>query len=315
MPEIGTRLAGSDDVDQILEVLKAALGETPLLRRTRAQWAWKHESNPFGPSIVLVATSGDRVVGVRALMRWRLTTPVGAIIDSVRPVDTATHPEFERRGIFRRLTMEALDLARDQGIHLVFNTPNARSGAGYLSMGWREVGTVGALVRPRIGSTLPAPTDAAPSPTEVAPGSSPFEAMAPIDRPPLGLRTPRTGDYLAWRFGGHPTVRYSVLGSGPRVAVLRAGVRGARVELVLSDLLGGAGSAEVRRAARANRARYMAGFFAKGSPERAAAVAGGMIPVPGVQALRLVALPLADVDIDVFDLGCWDIATSDLELL
>jgi hypothetical protein len=59
----------------------------------------------------------------------------------------------------------------------------------------------------------------------------------------------------------------------------------------------------------------MAGFFAKGTPERAAAVAGGMIPVPGVQALRLVALPLADVDIDVFDLGCWDIATSDLELL
>jgi GNAT superfamily N-acetyltransferase len=315
MPEIGTRLAGSDDVDQILEVLKAALGETPLLRRTRAQWAWKHESNPFGPSIVLVATSGDRVVGVRALMRWRLITPVGAIIDSVRPVDTATHPEFERRGIFRRLTMEGLDLARDQGIHLVFNTPNARSGAGYLSMGWREVGTVGALVRPRIGSTLPAPIDAAPSPTEVAPGSSPFEAVAPMDRPPLGLRTPRTGDYLAWRFGGHPTVRYSVLGSGPRVAVLRAGVRGARVELVLSDLLGGAGSAEVRRAARVNRARYMAGFFAKGSPERAAAVAGGMIPVPGVQALRLVALPLADVDIDVFDLGCWDIATSDLELL
>jgi hypothetical protein len=59
----------------------------------------------------------------------------------------------------------------------------------------------------------------------------------------------------------------------------------------------------------------MAGFFSKGSPERAAARAAGMIPVPGMKALRLVALPLSDVDIDVFDLGFWDIATSDLELL
>jgi hypothetical protein len=59
----------------------------------------------------------------------------------------------------------------------------------------------------------------------------------------------------------------------------------------------------------------MAGFFSKGAPERASAIAGGMIPVPRVRALQLVALPLTDVDIDVFDLGCWDIATSDLELL
>jgi hypothetical protein len=59
----------------------------------------------------------------------------------------------------------------------------------------------------------------------------------------------------------------------------------------------------------------MAGFFSKGSPERAAAMAAGMISLPGIKALRLVALPLSDVDIDVFDLGSWDIATSDLELL
>jgi hypothetical protein len=59
----------------------------------------------------------------------------------------------------------------------------------------------------------------------------------------------------------------------------------------------------------------MAGFFSKGTPEHSASLRGGMIPVPGLAALRLVALPLTDIDIDVFDLGCWDIATSDLELL
>jgi GNAT superfamily N-acetyltransferase len=315
VPEITVREATADDVDEILVVLKAALAETPLLRRTRAQWSWKHEMNPFGRSIVLVATSGDRIAGVRALMRWHLTTPDQVTLSCLRPVDTATHPDFERQGIFRRLTMDALDLARSEGVHLVFNTPNARSGAGYLSMGWKEVGTIGVLVRPRLGKAGPQPGIDAPSLADVVPTAVPFHPIYVDDRPPRGLRTRRTADYQEWRFGSHPTVHYGMFGPHSAAAVVRAGVRGPRVELVLSDLLGDAGSREVRQAAKSSRARYMAGFFSSGSPERRSALAGGMLPVPGVKALQLVALPLTDIDIDVFDLGCWDIATSDLELL
>jgi GNAT superfamily N-acetyltransferase len=315
VPEITVREATPDDVDEILVVLKAALGETPLLKRTRAQWSWKHERNPFGRSIVLVATSGGRIAGVRALMRWHLTTIDQVTLSCLRPVDTATHPDFERQGIFRRLTMDALDLARAEGVHLVFNTPNSRSGAGYLSMGWEQVGAIGVLVRPRLGREVPRPGIEAPTLSDVVPSSMPFQPIDSIDRPPRGLRTRRTADYQRWRFGSHPTVRYGMLGTQSGAAVVRAGVRGPRVELVLSDLLGHAGSREVRRAAKSNRARYMAGFFSSGSPERRSALAGGMVPIPGLRTLQLVALPLTDLDIDVFDLGCWDIATSDLELL
>jgi GNAT superfamily N-acetyltransferase len=315
VPEIATREAKPEDVDEILRVLRAALGETPVLRRTPELWAWKHESSPFGPSIVLLATSGDRIAGVRALMQWQLTTPHGATIRCVRPVDTATHPDFERQGIFRRLTMESLDLARERGIDLVFNTPNPQSGAGYLSMGWREVAPIGVMVRPRVGKAVPAVHGSAASLSEVIPAATPFRAVEVPDRSPRGLRTRRDQAYQDWRFGSHPTVRYGLVGSERGAAVVRAGVRGGRTELVVSDLLGEAGARSLRRSHRAHRARYMAGFFSKGSPERAAAMAAGMIPVPGMKALRLVALPLSDVDIDVFDLGSWDIATSDLELL
>ncbi|HEY7469797.1 MAG TPA: GNAT family N-acetyltransferase [Acidimicrobiia bacterium] len=315
MPEIQTREATADDLDQILAVLRAALGETPLLKRTREQWSWKHEQNPFGSSIVLVATSGGRIAGVRALMRWRLSAPGLQEVSCVRPVDTATHPDFERQGIFRRLTMESLELAREQGVQLVFNTPNARSGAGYLSMGWKEVGPIGAMVRVRVGRVTGSTHGSAPQLAEIAPGSRSFSPIAHPDRPPRGLRTVRSRQYQDWRFCGHPTVRYGTIGPGPGTPVLRAGVRNNRPELVISDLLGEAVPADVRLAGRANRSRYMAGFFAHGSPERRTALMGGMIPVPGIKALQLVALPLTDIDIDVFDLGCWDIATSDLELL
>jgi hypothetical protein len=85
--------------------------------------------------------------------------------------------------------------------------------------------------------------------------------------------------------------------------------------LVLSDLLGGAGRRAVSQSAAINRASYLAGFFSKGSPERSAAIMGGMLPVPRLKTLQLVALPLTDLDTDPFDLRSWDIATSDLELL
>ena len=315
MPDMEIRPARPEDVSGILEVLTAALGETALLRRTPELWAWKHMINPFGPSIVLLAWFGDRIAGVRALMRWDLFTDHGHQVRCVRPVDTATHPDFERRGVFKALTLQAVDLARETGIDLIFNTPNPRSGAGYLSMGWREVGAIGVLARPRFGRAIRPDSEDLPSLEEIAPGTTQFRPIERPDRQPRGLRTPRSFDYQHWRFGSHPTARYGSIEDGDGAAVVRVGVRSGRTELVLSDLLGGAGRRAISRAAATNRGSYLAGFFSKGSPERSAAVRAGMLPVPRLKTLQLVAMPLGELDTDPFDLRSWDIATSDLELL
>ena len=44
-------------------------------------------------------------------------------------------------------------------------------------------------------------------------------------------------------------------------------------------------------------------------------MAGGMVPAPWMRTLRLVALPLTGLATKALDLGSWDLATSDLELL
>ncbi len=315
MSEIEIRPARPEDLPGILDVLGAALGETALLKRTPEQWAWKHEHNPFGRSIVLLAWIAGRMAGVRAFMRWDLLSPTGHVVRCVRPVDTATHPDFERRGVFKALTLEAVDLARNDGIDLIFNTPNPRSGAGYMTMGWREVGPIGVLVRPRFGAAVRGDAENAPDLDQVAPDAIEFQPISSQDREPRGLRTPRTEDYQVWRFGSHPTVRYGTISDGGGAAVLRVGVRSGRTELVLSDLFGGAGRRAVSKAAATNRGAYLAGFFSKGSPERTAAIRAGMFPVPGLETLQLVANPLTELDTNPFDLASWDIATSDLELL
>ncbi len=98
---------------------------------------------------------------------------------------------------------------------------------------------------------------------------------------------------------------------------MRPNRRRGRKELVLSDLFGRRVAA-ARAAVAGSRAAYTASWFSKGSPERRAIVRAGLLPVPGVKALTLVArqlTPLSELGIEVGDLRSWDLALSDLELL
>ncbi|HET6688345.1 MAG TPA: GNAT family N-acetyltransferase [Rubrobacter sp.] len=316
MPDtITTRELEEGDVVPVLDLLRASLGEPPLLRRTPELFAWKHFDNPFGRSIAVLAEADDRIVGLRAFMRWDLLTTQGSTIRCVRAVDTATHPEYQRRGIFRLLTEEALELAVAKDIDLVFNTPNEKSGAGYLSMGWKEVGTIGAMARPSprlMTDRRPGPVT---EPERFLADPKPALPLAVADRAPRGLRTPRTNAYLRWRFGSHPSARYFRVDSGDATAVVRPNVRRERRELVVADVFGSHPAAAIRAAARRSRAGYVAAWFSPGSPERAAAVRSGLIPVPGVTALTLMAKPLRELEVDVTSMASWDLAISDLELL
>lgn len=319
MNELEIRHATPSDTPAILETLRRALGETPLLRRTEALWNWKHFDNPFGKSIVLLAVSPEgRVAGVRALMRWELA--IGdQTIRCVRAVDTATHPEFTRRGIFRSLTEHAVDQAATEGVDLIFNTPNEKSGAGYIKMGWAEVGWIGVQARPRIGRSVQPSDEEAPSIAEWLPQRSPVPTEAGSehdDRARRQLATPTTPAYLRWRFHQHPTASYGFVQYDKESGlVVRASSRKGRSELVASAFLGQARSGAVRRTVRMMRARYLAGWFSPGSPERRAAILGGLVPLPGIKTLRLVCRPLTDLGVDPFDMSSWRLGTGDLELL
>jgi len=304
-----------EDLPGVLDTLRAALGETALLRRTPEQWNWKHTLNPFGRSIVLVAVDGDRVAAVRAFMRWRLTMPDGGELSCVRAVDTAVHPDYQRQGLFRRLNDAAIDAARDDGVDLVFNTPNSQSRPGYLKQGWRDVGPIGVMIRPSLRMFAKHPSDELPDAITILPGARPAVGLSGADREPLGLRTARSEEYRRWRFELHPTATYLRIDEEGSTAVLRVNRRSGRDELIVSELMGMDSRHSLSAAAGRSRAAYLVGWFSKGSPERHEATRAGLIPVPRITALDLVARPLSTIDIDVFDIGNWDLALSDLELL
>ncbi|MFV1998983.1 MAG: GNAT family N-acetyltransferase [Acidimicrobiia bacterium] len=310
---MSVRLFEDRDLPGVLDLLRASLGESETLRRTPELFAWKHLENPFGKSIMLVAEDGDTITGFRAFMRWQLDRPGAAPLQCVRAVDTATHPDYQRRGIFRQLTLAALDVATSDGIDMVFNTPNPRSGAGYLTMGWSQVGVIRPLASPARGILRFSPeTESGPRIDDFVRGAQ--EVSHWHDRPALGLRTPRSEQYTTWRFRNHPTATYVQIDGKRGSAVARLAFRGKRRELLISDVYGNAMNQTIRQSRRAARTSYIGAFFSKGSPERSAAYRSGLVPVPGAK-LTLMVRELRTLDVDVTDFGNWDLSLSDLELL
>src|SRR5437762_662527 len=125
------------DRGNVLALLATSLGrgEDP---RFDLLYAWKHEQNVFGRSEVLVAADDNAIVGFRAFMRWQFERR-GQVVEAVRAVDTATHPDYQGRGVFTRLTMSSIDRLRHDRLSFVVNTPNDQRSPGYLHIGCRVV--------------------------------------------------------------------------------------------------------------------------------------------------------------------------------
>jgi GNAT superfamily N-acetyltransferase len=322
---IEIRPAEPSDRSVVLELLGASLGLS-VDDRFAAFFDWKHDQNPFGRSPAWVAVDGGKVVGFRTFLRWEHRVPGGEVVAAVRAVDTATHPSQRGRGIFRRLTLHALDDLRTQGVALVFNTPNDQSRPGYLKMGWSSVGRLGASVRVgSLGSAarlvrarVPADVWSAPghggrpAPDVLADhGLGTLLASAP---PATGLATHRTPEYVRWRYGFAALAYRAVtldddLRSG--LALFRLRRRGPALECALCDVVAPAGAsgaprALVRRVVRECGADYVIRI---GGP---AIDRSGFVRVPG-QGPVLTWYALAH-DPPGGRLSDWALTLGDVEL-
>jgi GNAT superfamily N-acetyltransferase len=315
---------GYDDTDlpAVLRLMQDSLGWKPSDPNAEF-FAWKHVSSPFGRSPAWVALDGDQIVGFRTFMRWEFRTP-GGIVRAVRAVDTATAPSHQGRGIFKRLTLAALDELLAEGVGFVFNTPNDQSRPGYLKMGWHEVGQLPLVMRPAGIASLSrlarARTAAELWSVDTSSGLPAEDALRGDDRQlaallaavpaPSGLTTHRTPDYLRWRYGFAP-LRYRVALVSSRLddgmVVYRLRRRGGALEAAVAEILmppGRTAGAVVRRVVRASHADYAlaVGRYARGRGLLPAPVRG---PVLTFRALvQTTQPPLPD----------WALSLGDVEL-
>ena len=322
-----------EDEANVLSLLRAALGEGPTGSRSTAFFRWKHLENPFGRSFMLVAETDDRIVGFRALMRWEFLAG-DRTVRAVRPVDTATHPDYQGQGIFSRLTREALSGLEGQA-DLVFNTPNDKSLPGYRKMGWDTVGSVTVSVRIRHpirfarharhdgGSVEGAwPVIRADRAGDVL-GEAADDLLRSSDRPDDRLRTPRDGAFLRWRYGSASELDYRAAretggGQARGLAIFRVRPRGLLWETTVSDLVAPDRDSHIarrllRRVIRASDVDHLTcSFPARTAPSRAARQVG-FIRAPRGMTLVVKALS-RDLSPDPRELASWALSLGDLEV-
>lgn len=277
-PDPTVRAATSDDHSEIIEVAAAALGwyaSDP----NEAFFRWKHLDNPSGPSPMWVAVEDGAIVGFRTMMRWTFSSGTGSR-SAVRAVDTATHPDHHRRGIFTLLTEAAIAELTDAGVSFVFNTPNDKSRPGYLRMGWDEAGVLAARFRVRrpVGAIrmLGARTAAAKWSERISAGDTIDAALDDVaalaaSTSPEGIHTDRTGEHLLWRYGFEP-LAYRVIRTDDAAAIVRSRRRGSATETVVAELF--AGDDTAARGLLARVGRECGGDYAL-------MVGSGVHPTPG----------------------------------
>ena len=319
----GLALRRADDGDRpaILALARAALGWDDDDRHD-AFFTWKHAENPFGPSPLWVADDDGEIVAFRTFLRWEWRRPDGSIAKAVRAVDTATHPDHQGRGLFRALTMMAVDELIEEGVDFVFNTPNDQSRPGYLKMGWELIGRPPVRVRPRgLGGLLRLARAKAPAAKWSEPasfGQSAPDAFADDDEldevvedlAPDLLATNRSAAYLRWRFGFGP-LHYRVVRRGERLrdgfAVVRLRRRGGAVEGTVCELLVHPGD----RGAVGDLLGQVEGADYLLVAGRLSPFQGGLLPLPH-QGPQVTWRALNQTDSPT--LAGWSLTLGDLEL-
>lgn len=327
----------AQDEPEVLRLLGAALGGGPAGERTPDFFRWKHLENPFGSSLMLIGEVGGEIAGLRAFMRWRFLAAQGeAPLAAVRAVDTATHPEHQGRGIFSELTRDAMARLRGEA-DLVFNTPNARSLAGYLKMGWRVVGRVPILVRPRRPIAVAAglrhlgsdrsprrarPDVEAETAAEALSDDRGVAALLEETEPPgPGLRTLRDPAFLRWRYGKAPLLDYRAIreerdGTLRGLALFRVRPRGPLWESTVAEILappGDPGTVRrlLRRVAGAAAVDHVTARISADASIRAAR--WGFLPAPVGPTLAVNALR-PERRTGLFDARRWRLTLGDVEV-
>lgn len=211
------RPATPQDKPAMIALLKKSLGEG-LIPKSEALWTWKHEQNPFGASFVLLAEENNAIIGLRAFMQWQWKWK-GRLYKAIRAVDTATHPDHQGKGIFKKLTLQQLELCKQQGIHFVFNTPNDQSRPGYLKMGWVQQGRM--PLKFKVPNPIALAWALAFKKGKTASGAedpTPLQQWHPnvfdlMNRYTASnndqLQTVLSAEYIRWRYADNPLFRYN----------------------------------------------------------------------------------------------------------
>src|SRR3954466_9062440 len=117
-----------------------------------AALAWRYRDNPAGQVIGADAWDGERLAAhyVACPLEARID---GQVVKGLVSLNTATHPDYQGRGLFTKLAEAAYALGAEAGYRFVIGVATANSTPGFLRrLAFRDVGRLQAGVLARLPS-------------------------------------------------------------------------------------------------------------------------------------------------------------------
>jgi predicted N-acetyltransferase YhbS len=254
--EVHIREAEEKDRGEILNLLNSVFAENQRssTQRDNDYWQWKFRSNVFGKSIISIAETDNKIVGIDHFWPWLLEYN-GESIQAYQPCDSAVALRYRGKGIFKKLRLQGIQEARKREGRLLFNFPNSNSLPVNIQVGAKELGQIIwwvrvlepiNMVRGKLGNTRSESADIDKA------FSMDIDKLYSIskDCESFGhfLSISRPSGFYEWRYQNRPNRQYGMV-SVEREKKMIAGIftmnqKGVSREMVLVDILGDPGLSE-----------------------------------------------------------------------
>lgn len=134
------------DEKRILEYQNKTMAPTDI--RSSDYWKWEYQDNPIGIKTIWVAEDGDLLVGHYALMPLMMKVGTFTCL-AAQSVDTFTHHEYRRLGIFVALAEKVYSLAAAKGISALYGFPSIAAYHGFVKkLDWIKVTSMDKMIKP-----------------------------------------------------------------------------------------------------------------------------------------------------------------------
>lgn len=217
-------------IDSFLEGMSVAHNEA---KRSCEWFHWKFEQSPYGKSIMACAFDGLRVAGCvaygRGIVRYQGRDWLCAL-----SYETFVHPDYQGRGLFKKLIQLAEQEMNKSGIQFLYNFPNANSITGFKHMNWICHNDI-MCFKVKINSILKVLSHLPDMRKTFQPNSSNLSEIVmnslsglttDVDNDYNVISPLWTKEYIKWRFFTFPNREYFIIDNDDAFSIIMIGHRG-----------------------------------------------------------------------------------------
>lgn len=173
-----------------------------------AHWTWKFAENPFGKAIIKLMFDDDMLIGHYAVMPMDVQIQ-SKLVKAVLSVNTMTHPDYERQGIFGYLAEETYKKCQRESFRFVYGFPNKNSYYGFTrKLTWKDLGKMTTLEK-ELGVQAAGEICKRDSIYPIEKFDERVNSLWNKTKDSYHVTVVRTEEFLNWRFAEHPTEEYA----------------------------------------------------------------------------------------------------------